>query len=103
VCTVATMHPDTHMHLSQGPDWDHTVHCIMTQLSMKTTLKCFGDRGVTVVSNELSQLHRREMFGPVNPAALSREEYDQVLQSHLFLKEKCNLSVKGRLVAGGSK
>jgi hypothetical protein len=39
----------------------------------------------------------------VNPVALIREGYEQVLGSHLFLKEKRNLSVKRRMVTGGNK
>ena len=34
---------------------------------------------------------------------LSKTEYDKVLESHLFLKQKRDHSIKGRMVAGGNK
>ena len=30
-----TIHPDTHMSLNEGQEWDHAVHYTMAQLSMK--------------------------------------------------------------------
>ena len=79
------------------------MHYVMTQMSMKAGMKHFGERGEKGVSSELKQLHLRETFDPVDPKSLTKEEYDQTLESHLFLKEKRDLSVKGRLVAGGDK
>ena len=34
---------------------------------------------------------------------LSKNEYDKVLESHLFLKQKRDQSIKGRMVACGNK
>ena len=31
----STIHPDTHMSLNEGQEWDHVVHYTTTQLSMK--------------------------------------------------------------------
>ena len=55
------------------------------------------------MSKELQQLHFRDTFEPVNHKTLTKTEYDAVLESHLFLKQKRDDSIKGRLVAGGNK
>ena len=99
----STIHPDTHMSLNEGQAWDHVVHYTMTQLSMKVGLKRWVNKGKKEVSKELSQLHMRDTFRPINSKTLSKTEYDKVLESHLFLKQKRDHSIKGRMVAGGNK
>ena len=91
------------MQLILGPSWDHVVHYAMTQLFMKARLKIWGTKGSQAVSNELSQLHLRDTFRPINPRSLSKSDYDKVLESHLFLKQKRDQTIKGRMVAGGNK
>ena len=44
----------------------------------------------------------RDTFRPINPKTLSKNEYDKVLELHLFLKQKQDQSIKGRMVAGGN-
>jgi hypothetical protein len=70
---------------------------------MKAGMKQFKQRGEDAVSKELSQLHFRDTFEPINPKDLTNEERKEVLESHLFLKEKRDATVKGRMVAGGNK
>jgi hypothetical protein len=70
---------------------------------MKAGLKRFKERGEEVVTKELSQLHFRDTFEPINPNDLNEEERLQVLESRLFLKEKRDTTVKGQMVAGGNK
>ena len=70
---------------------------------MKTGLKIWVTKGSQAVSNELSQLHLRDTFRPINPKALSKSDYDKVLESHLFLKQKRDQTIKGRMVSGGNK
>ena len=83
-----TIHPDTHMSLNEGQAWDHVVQYTTTQLSMKAGLKRWGTKDKQAVTNELSQLHMRDTFRPINPKNLSKNEYDKVLESHMFLKHK---------------
>ena len=75
----STIHPDTHMGLNEGQAWDHVVHYKMTQLSMKAGLKIWGNKGKQAVSKELSQLHMRDTFRPINSNTLLKTEYDKVL------------------------
>ena len=37
--TFATIHPDTHMFLNYGADWDQVLQCSMTQLSMNAGMR----------------------------------------------------------------
>jgi hypothetical protein len=87
----------------EPPDFTLVAHTIMTQLSMKTGLKTWGDRATSAVSKELSQLHYRDSFEPLDPKQLSKEDLSNALESHLFLKQKRDESIKGRMVAGGNK
>ena len=48
-------------------------------------------------------MHLRNVFKPVSPGSLTPLDKIQALESHLFLKEKRDLSIKGRLVARGNK
>jgi hypothetical protein len=75
----------------------------MVQYSMKAGMKQFKQRGEDAVSKELSQLHFRDTFEPLNPKDLTNEERKEVLESHLFLKEKRDATFKGCMVAGGNK
>ena len=89
----------------KGKTYDYSnlqFHC-MTQLSMKRGLKMWGHKGESAVFSELQQLHLRNVFRPVSPRALTLLDKKKALESHLFLKEKRDLSIKGRLVAGGNK
>ena len=99
----STIHPYTHMSLNEGQAWDHVVHYTMTELSMKARLKRWGNRGKQAVSKELSQLHMRDTFRPINSKTLSKTEYDKVLELHLFLKQTRDQPIKRRMVTCGNK
>ena len=43
------------------------------------------------------------MFEPLDPNKLTTQEKKKALESHLFLKQKRDNSIKGRMVAGGDK
>jgi hypothetical protein len=67
-------------------------------------MKQLKQRGEDAVSIELSQLHLRDStVTPINPKDLTDEERKEVLESHLFLREKRDATIKGRMVAGGNK
>ena len=98
-----TLHPDAHMLFQQTAKEQPTaVSTIMTQLSLKAGLKRWGPRAKKSLNSEMKQLHLRDTFEPRNFRDLTRKEKAEVLESHLFLKEKRSGEIKGRTVAGGN-
>ena len=96
---IDNIHPQAH----QDSHYALVTHHIMTQLSMQRGLKVWQNRAEDAITKELSQLHLRDTFEPVDPRTLSKEQRDQTIESHLFLKEKRDKKIKGRMVAGGNK
>ena len=92
-------HPDAHLDFNAA----HVMHIVMTQLSMKAGMKHWGERGTGAVSKELQQLHHQNTFEPVDPKMMMSEDFHEALKLHLFLKQKCDDSIKGRMVTDGSK
>jgi post-segregation antitoxin (ccd killing protein) len=70
---------------------------------MKAGLKKSRKEGEDGVSKELSQLHLRATFEPMDSLQLSREERECTMESHLFLKQKKDGTIKGQMAAGGNK
>jgi hypothetical protein len=98
--TTHLIYPEAHI----DPNYTLVAHIVMVQCSMKAGMKQLKQRGEDAVSKEFSQLHFfRDTFEPINPKDLTNEEHKEVLESHLFLKEKRDATVKGRMVAGGNK
>jgi hypothetical protein len=83
-------------------DPDVVAH-IMTQLSLKSSLKQWSDKAYAALTSEMKQLHFRNTFKPKHWSDLSKTQHQMVLELHLFLKEKRDGSLKGRTVAGGNK
>ena len=77
-------------------------HCL-TQMSLKRWLKEFKTDGRDAVRKELDQLHIHGTFLPVKRKSLTDDQYNKVLESHLFLEQKRDNTIKGRLVAGGDR
>ena len=63
-----------------------TIYCTLTQLSMKRRLKKFKQKGKTLVTAELEQLHRRDAFRPVRTEKLSEKQKHDSLALLMFLK-----------------
>jgi hypothetical protein len=104
---TATTNAKVHLvHPEEQEDQNHILvlaHHVMTQHSMKAGMKCFKERGKQAASKELCQLHFQDTFEPVDPQDLTSEECQEVLESHMFLKQKQDETVEGRAVAGGNK
>ena len=93
-----TLHPDAHVMFNQGlieQEEVDIVAMIMTQLSMKAGLKKWGMEGCKVVHAEMKQLHFWDTFLPKHWRDLMHAEKQTILESHLFLKEKRDGSLKG--------
>ncbi len=71
--------------------------------SMNAGLKKFKEKGKAGVSKELKQMHAMEVFRPVEKVSLSKKEKTKAVALLLFLKEKRDHSVKGRMCADGQK
>ena len=52
---------------------------------------------------EMKQLHMRDTFEPTRWKDIPEDDRKGVLESHLFLKQKRDGTIKGRTVAGGNK
>jgi hypothetical protein len=103
--TRGVLHPDSHMFVQEDfyqSDPNVMVH-IMTQLSLKSCLKQWGDKAYAAFTSKMKQPHFRNTFKPKHWSELSKTQRQTVLESHMFLKEKRDSSLKGRTVAGGNK
>ena len=99
------LNPDAHMFMQEDfyQSKPNVVAAIMTQLSLKSGLKEWGDKAYTAAKSEMKQLHFWNTFEPMHWKELSETQRKTVLESHMFLKEKCDGKIKGRAVAGGNK
>jgi hypothetical protein len=78
--THGVLHPDSHMFVQQDfyqSDPDVVAH-IMTQLSLKSSLKQWGDKAYAVVTSEMKQLHFRNTFKPKHWSELSKTQHQMV-------------------------
>ena len=69
------------------------------KLSLNKGLRVWGERGMSSVKGELSQFHRN-VYRPADSHKLTWIQKKEDLESHMFLEEKRNLDIKGRIVAG---
>ena len=99
------LHPDAHLLFSQLTEevQPEAVAVIMTQLSLRAGLKKWGKEAEAAAKGEMKQLHMRNNFQPVHLKDLTEKEKASILESHMFLKQKRDDSIKGRTVAGGNK
>jgi hypothetical protein len=64
-------------------------------------LKIFGQKGRDVSKKEMDQLHRRSCFTPKSIAERTQIERRKAQQALMFLKEKRDGTIKGRMVYNG--
>ena len=73
-------------------DEETTLHVLgvamAQQLSLNTGLQKFGDRGEKAVTKELTQLHEKIAYVPVDPEELSVEQKNHAMRSLCLLTEK---------------
>jgi hypothetical protein len=61
---------------------------VVTQLSLKSRLKQWGDKAYAAVMLEMKQLHFCNKFKPKHWSNLSKTQHQTVLELHMFLKDK---------------
>ena len=66
-------------------------------------IKIFGERGTQAAKSEVKQLHDRVGFRALAVKELTRQERERAQEGLLFLTEKKDGSVKGRLAYNGKK
>ena len=79
------------------------VGMTMAQLSMKAAIKKWGDRAKYAISKEMKQLHWRNSYKPKHWHSLTKKQKDQLLESHIFVEEKQDGTIKAQKVIGGNK
>jgi hypothetical protein len=71
------------------------------QYIMQKGLKLFGERGRDGVNKEMAQLHQRGCFTPVSVKDMTASERRKAQEALMFLTEKNDKRVKGRMVYNG--
>ncbi len=78
-------------------------HIFAQQYGLAKGLRKFGDRGEAAVIKELTQLHDRTGFEPIDVNELTPEERETAMDTIMLLTEKRDGTIKGRGVADGRK
>jgi len=74
---------------------------MFTQMNVMQGLLTFGDKGNEAISKELKQLYDKRAITPVQRSDMTTEEKRKVLRYLMFLKEKCDGTIKARGCADG--
>jgi hypothetical protein len=65
-----------------------TVGMIMAQLSTKASIKKWGTEAEYAITKEMKQHHWRDSYKPKHWHGLTKKQKEQVLESHIFVKQK---------------
>ena len=113
---IAQVHPNPESDVEYHPSSAAVIARVMCELNGKATrdginlgpqymlpkgLKVFGDKGRTATGKELKQLHDRHCFQPMDISKLSSTERRKAMDALMFLTEKRDKTVKGRMVYNG--
>jgi hypothetical protein len=98
------LNPDSHMFVQDDfyQDEPDVMAAIMTQLSLKSGLKEWGEVAFTAAQSDMNQLHFWNTFKPKHWRELSQVQRQTIFESHMFLKKKRDGKIKGRTVVGGN-
>ena len=95
--------PDMEYDSTESVVMARTMIAMVQTYSLKAGIKEFGDKGVDAAGKEMTQLHERNCFKPVDVSSLSDQEKKRALESLIFLTEKRDGRIKARACANGSK
>ncbi len=79
------------------------VGMIMAQLSMNAAIKTWGEQAKFTISKEIKQMHWRNSYKPCHWHSLSKKQKEQILESHIFVEQKRDGTIKARKVIGGNR
>jgi hypothetical protein len=71
------------------------------QYILQKGLKVFGKKGHEALKKEIDQLHKRTCFAPMKVKEMNPSERKKAQMALMFLTEKSDKSVKGRMVYNG--
>jgi hypothetical protein len=71
------------------------------QYLLQQGMKMFGDKGLQAATKELDQLHQQNYFTPIDVSKMTPSEKKKAQQALMFLTEKQDGTVKGRMVYNG--
>ncbi len=83
--------------------WADLVGMVMAQLSMKAAIKKWGEQVKFAISKEMKQLYWHNSYKPRHWHVLTKKQKEQILESHIFIEEKRNGTIKARKVIGCNK
>ena len=75
--------------------------CFVQQYMLQKGLKVYGERGKEAAVQELTQLYKRNCFTPIAIKDLTQKEREKAQQALMFITEKKDGSIKGRMVYNG--
>ena len=76
-------------------------HVFSQQYKLKKGLQKYGEKGKEATMMELDQLHKRNCFTPINIDDLKEGEKKKAMEALMFLTEKRDKKIKGRMVYNG--
>ncbi|KAG7350725.1 reverse transcriptase RNA-dependent DNA polymerase [Nitzschia inconspicua] len=91
-----------HMNDKLSNPKNHKAQQFLQTYSLLSGLKKFGQKGRVAAIGELKQLHDRVVFRPIRVSDLTPLERKRAMESLIFLSEKRDGTVKGRMCANGS-
>ncbi|KAG7373398.1 reverse transcriptase RNA-dependent DNA polymerase [Nitzschia inconspicua] len=91
-----------HMNDKLSNPRNHKAQQFLQTYSLLSGLKKFGQKGRVAAIGELKQLHDRVVFRPIRVSDLTPLERKRAMESLIFLSEKRDGTVKGRMCANGS-
>ena len=71
------------------------------QYILQKGVKVFGDPGKQAAIREIDQLYQRNCFTPIRPSEMSVNERKKAMEALMFLTEKRDGTIKGRMVYNG--
>lgn len=80
-------------------DTNPIVNMFMSQYSLKNGIYKCGIRAEKDIQEDIVQLHERGSFLPIMKEDIPTGDLNNVLESHMFLKNNRDDTIKGRLVA----
>ncbi len=82
---------------------EHMMGVIMTCFGLKAGLKWIPKKKEAAIAAELGKLHNIQPFIQIYESKMSEEEKEQAVKSLILLKENCDQTILGQMVADWTK